>query len=318
MALQPREKKLAAIVAVLGVVVVVWLGLQSFRGAVDLRQGQIDALERDVQKKQLLMARARAESSRLAAWEVRSLPRNTVSAVSLYQSWLVGIVDRAQLTQWNIEPGRATKVPGAYMKLPFSLRARGTLAQTVAWLASFYRADHLHQLRDLSLQPTADGSGIQITANIEALAMDDATRADELSTSPGVRVDEARGKELAAAITARNVFAPYVPPPPPPPPPTAVVEAPPAPPPPAFDPSKFTFLTSIIFVQAQPQAWLYVRPTNQLLKLNVGDAVAVGGFTGKLVRIGDQEIEIESAGKRRVVGLGKSLGQAVELPAAPL
>ncbi len=117
-----------------------------------------------------------------------------------------------------------------------------------------------------------------------------------------------------AAIVERNLFAAYVPPPPPPRPRETTVAAPP--PPPAFDPAKYTYLTSIIEVDSRPQAWLNVRPTKQTLRLFVGDGITVGKFSGKLVRIADKEIEIESDGKRRVVALGKSLDQAVELPAA--
>lgn len=317
MALQPREKQLAIAVGALVTLLVVWYGVTGYFDAVALRQGQIDALTAEVGKKQVLARRARVADERLARWAERSLPRNPDAAASAYQSWLTDIAETAGLTQAHIEPGRSTKLVGLGVKLPFSFRARGTLAQTAAWLAAFYRADHLQQLRDLTLQPSPDGSGIQITAGIEALAMESAPRTDTLGTATGARLDEARGTELVAAIVKRNLFAPYVPPPPPPPPPTAVVEAPPPPPPPpAFDAAKFTFLTSIVFVQSQPEAWFDVRPTNQLLKLKQGDAVEVGQFKGKLVRIGDREIEIESEGKRRVVALGKPLGLAVELPAA--
>lgn len=320
MALQPREKKLAIAVGALLALVVVWYGWSTYSDAVRLREGQISALSSEVRRKQTLINLGHVDNQRLAEWAERSLPSNPDAAASAYQSWVIEIAENAGLTQSHIAPARVTKLPGLYVKLPFSFQAKGTLAATSAWLAAFYRADHLHQLRDLSLQPSPDGSSLTLTAGIEALVMDDAPRIDTLGTASGARLNEARGAELAAAITKRNLFAPYVPPPPPPPPPTTVVEAPPAPPPPpppppSFDPAKFTILTSIVFVQAEPQAWLDVRPTNQLLKLKVGDPVTVGQFKGKLVRIGDREIEVETDGKRQLVSLGKALGQAVELPA---
>lgn len=320
MALQPREKKLAITVGALLALVIVWYGWSTYADAVKLREGQIGALSTEVRRKQTLITLGRIDADRLAEWADRSLPSNPDAAASAYQSWLIGIAETAGLTEVHIAPSRTTQVPGLYVRLPFSFRARGTLAQTAAWLAAFYRADHLHQLRDLSLQPSADGSGLTLTAGIEALAMESAPRVDTLATTSGVRLDEARAAELAAAITKRNLFAPYVPPPPPPPPPTAVVETtpppPPPPPPPAFDPAKFTILTSIVFVKSEPQAWLDVRPNNQLLKLKVGDAVSVGQFRGTLVRIGDREIEVDSDGKKQIVALGKALGHAVELPSA--
>lgn len=320
MALQPREKKLAIAVGSLLPIVVIWYGWSTYTDAVRLRDGQINALTSEVRRKQTLITLGGVDSQRLGEWAERSLPSNPDAAASAYQSWVIDIAGDAGLTQRVITPGRVTKLPGLYVKLPFSFQAKGTVAATAAWLAAFYHADHLHLLRDLSLQPSPDGSTLTLTAGIEALAMDDAPRTDTLGTASGARLNEARGAELVAVITKRNLFAPYVPPPPPPPPPTAVVETPPPPPPPpppAFDPAKFTILTSIVFVRAEPQAWLDVRPTNQVLKLKVGDPVSVGQFKGKLVRIGDREIEIDTDGKRQLVSLGKALGQAVELPAAP-
>lgn len=318
MALQPREKKLAVVVAGLGVVVVSWLALQSYLEAVRTRQGQIDAAQSDLQNKQFSLARARAESGRLAEWEKRSLPRNVDMAASLYRVWLVETVEKAGLEQAKITLGLKKKLPGVGTMLPFALRAQGTLAQTTAWLADFYRADHLHQLKDVSLTPAEDGGLLELTAQIEALAMDDAANADKLSTSVGARLDEARAAELVAAITKRNLFAPYVPPAPPAPPPQVVVETPPPPPPPVFDTATQTsFDASVVSVTGQPEVWLRVRPTNQTLKLHIGDKIEVGTITGKILRIADREFEIDAGGKRRIIALGKMLTDGIELPATP-
>lgn len=325
MTLQPREKKLAAVVGALCVVAVFWLGLQWYGDEVRTRQALIDNVEKKIYAKQTQQARARGENARLAVWEERSLPRNIDVATSLYQSWLSATVKRAGLADVNIGRSRleqlsyvSNRVSSSFAtKVPFTLRAKGTVAETTAWLAEFYRADHLHQIADLSLQPTPDGASLQITARIEALALDDAKHADVLSTAAGARVDEARGAELAAAITKRNLFAPYVPPPPPAPP-QVVVEAPPPPPPPRDDTAKFTFFNTVVAVDNEPEAWLKVRTTDQTIKLHVGDTITVGMFTGKVLRIVDGEMEIETGGKRCVVARGSSLADAVTLPAAPL
>lgn len=309
MAMQPRERRLAMIVGGLVIALIaVWV-VTGIRGAFAMRQTQLDALNRDVAKKRLRVAAAGALNQEFAEWERRSLPSDRELARSQYQNWLVASLNRAKLDQVIVEPGRTSQLRDVYTKLPFTIRAKGSLSEIVAWLAEFYRADHLHQLRDLSFQPPREGNELQIAAMVEALVLPEADRTDKLTATTGARLDEARARAAAETIVKRNFFAPYVPPPPPkvekP-----VVKAPP--PPPAFDPAKFTFLTSIIYVDERPQAWLNVRPTKQLLKLSEGDGIQVGQFNGRLVRIGDQQIEIDQEGKRRVVSLGHALTEGGE------
>ena len=74
-----------------------------------------------------------------------------------------------------------------------------------------------------------------------------------------------------------------------------------------FDEAKYAFLTSILSVDAEPQAWLSIRPTQQTLRLKTGDDLRVGRVKAVVVRIGEAEIEIEEAGKRRVIRLGQPL-----------
>jgi hypothetical protein len=149
---------------------------------------------------------------------------------------------------------------------------------------------------------------LQLTANIEALSLPGADRADTLTKLAGGRLDEAQAAAATKSFVERNLFAPYVPPPPPRPPAPVVRSAPP-PPKPVFDDAKYTFLTSVVSVGGEPEAWLSVRPKNETLKLHAGDDITVGQFKGKLIRIGSAEIEVEQDGKRRTVALGKPLAE---------
>lgn len=317
MALQPREKRLAIIVGVLGATLVGWLVVTAVAEAFRLRQTQLDALALELQNKQLRTAQLTLTLERYADWEQRALPRDRELARSLYQNWLVATLADAKLANVQVDPGRPIQLRDVYLKLPFTVRAQGSAAEVVRWLASFYGADHLQQIRELSLQPIGRAGDLQLTATIEALSLPGADRADKLTELQGVRLDEARAKTAERTIVDRNLFAPYVPPPPPKPVVT-VKPTPPPPPKPKFDEAKYTFLTSVVSVDGAPQAWLTVRPTKQLLKLRAGDAIQVGQFDGKLVRIGRTEIEVEQAGKRRKVALGKSLGEATAVAVGDL
>jgi hypothetical protein len=304
MALQPREKRLALIVGVLAVLMVAWLVVGGVRTAFENRRKQIAALTTEVQKKQLQVRRGKAAAAQFQEWEQRSLPRDIDIASSRYQSWLVAALDGARLGKVQVVPGRVTPLRDVYVKLPYSIRAEGTLDQAMRWLAEFYRADHLHAVSDLSLKPSLDGRTVQIVAQVEAIVLPDTPRRDQLVETTGARLSQADADAAVKAIVGRNFFAAYVPPPPPRPP-ERVVEAPP--PPPRFDESKHTVLTSIIQVGPASEAWLNVRPTQQLLKLREGDGIEVGAFKGTIVRIGDKEIEIDREGKRVVVALGAAL-----------
>jgi len=306
MALAPREKRLATIVGVMAGAMAIWFAVSGVWKAFDSRNTQREAMRRDLQQKQFRTAQAMQTLERFAEWERRSLPSNREVARTLYQGWLLGTLAEAQLGNVQVDPGRTIELRGVYMKMPFSVRAQGSLSAMSRWLAAFYRVDHLHQLRDWSLKPIGKGSDLQLTATIEALILPEADRTDKLTTLAGGRLDETRATTAMQTIAERNLFAPYVPPPPPAPP-VVAVSAPPPPPPPVFDEAKYTFLTSVVSVSGEAEAWLTVRPTKQLLKLRTGDGIKVGRFEGTLTRIGRTEIEVEQDGKRRTVALGTPL-----------
>ena len=213
-----REKKLAAAVGALGVLALLVLGVQGYSSAVGTRTAQLTAARDDLLKKQLVVAQAAAANLKLSEWEEQSLPRDRELARSLYQNWLVAELNRVRLKQVTVEPGRGTQMRDIFTKQPFTLKARGTLEQVSRWLAAFYKADHLHQIRDLMLQPSPDGSELQITASIEALVLHDAARRDKLNDRANPLWNEEASAAAVKAIADRNLFAPYVPPPPPPPP----------------------------------------------------------------------------------------------------
>lgn len=317
MAMQPREKRLAIVVGVLASVMLAWLGLGSVAEAFRIRRTQLDALTQEVQQKQFRMSEMALTLDKFAEWERRSLPRDRELARSLYQNWLVATLADAKLENVQVDPGRTIQLRDVYLKLPFTVRAQGSGAEVVRWLASFYGADHLQQVRELSLQPIGRAGDLQLTATIEALSLPEADRKDKLTELSGARLDDARAQAAEKAIVERNLFAPYVPPPPPKPP-VVVKTTPPPPPKPKFDEAKYTFLTSVVSIDGEPQAWLSVRPTKELLKLRTGDEIKVGQFGGKLIRIAPTEIEIEQDGKLRKVTLGKSLGEATDVAVGDL
>jgi hypothetical protein len=207
----------------------------------------------------------------------------------------------------------------AYHQLPYTINATGSIDQFVKFFYEFYQVDLLHRVRSMSIQPLKDAKQLKISLTVEALVMPGASPDVPLKVPTAERLALATIDDYQKVIGARNVFAAYVPPPPPVRPPVRVERPvtpppPPTPKPPVFDDSKYAIVSAILEVDSRPQVWLLVKTSGKLLKLYEGDALEIGQFKGKVVKISRLDVEFESDGRRQLVALGENLRQAVTLP----
>jgi Tfp pilus assembly protein PilO len=310
--MQPREKKLAAIVGVLLAVMVLYLGVGRIVSSFSERTSRLKALKAEIHEKTGKEARGQKAAEQLAEWESRSLPSNHELARTLYQNWLVQLADKGKLKNVSVDAGRGGSHRGIYYKLPFTVHARGSLEQAIRFMHEFYAANHLQQLREVSLQPIEKSSDLDMNFIIEALILPKSSNT-ELNPEPAVRLAYTGLADYTSPITKRNFFAEYVEPRPPEPP--RITQPPP--PPPQFDPSKYAYLTAILEVEGATEAWFDVRTTGELLRLVEGQKLEIGKFKGTISRINLNDVEIESDGKFKQLALGKSLTQATAMPARP-
>jgi hypothetical protein len=93
-----------------------------------------------------------------------------------------------------------------FKRFTFSLRGRGELGQITRFLYDFYRGGHLHKIRSMSLNPLSDGQQVDLSVSIEALALPNADRQDELTTvaSEQLALADVRDYQL---ISRRNFFS---------------------------------------------------------------------------------------------------------------
>lgn len=294
MALQRREKLWAyGLGAVVGAWALVGLHDRMFRAPARAQRDKIASLQKKIARNEQKIQRAEQAAQKLQDWNLRSLPSDTELARSLYQNWLVEIVERAGFDKPNVDSGEAVSKAGVYRRLPFSIRGRGTLEDLVTFLYDFYCADHLHQVQRLTIVPVANSQVLELSLAVEALVLPGAESADKLS--------ERRSNRLAfdsfqhyRAIRDRNVFG------------EGGVAA--------LDASDFAFLTAILNVGGQPEAWFTLRTTGEVLKLRSGDSFEVGQFRGTVAEIDQQDLVIQSDDERWLVSLGENLGQAAALP----
>ncbi len=330
MALQKREKVLAATTGVLLVVLVaVWLVVVGESPAT-LRAKHDDLLD-EVAEKQRQSRPLAQLTEELRRRERRSLPTDRQAAWALYKQWLLEtVVDRVEFGNANISPKSGISRPGIYTTLKFTVEMNGTLEKLTRFLHEFYSASHLHKISSLSINPIDGSSEFKLDVTIEALILPGADRRNKLSTEPGNRLklsslqdyqdailsrkmDENR-VDRPAASTARGLFASYAPPPEP-----KRVRVPqrrsePQPKPPVFDLTKYTYVTAYVSVDGKSEVWLEIRPTGETKKVKEGERFEIGRVRCKILRIGSRQVEITLDGERRLIGFQESLRDGVILP----
>jgi hypothetical protein len=335
MILGKREKILAGAVGALVLLVVGQLLYSSLfsegRQSLGELRRQRNELRRRVEAHQQTVEQAKAALARLARWEEASLPRKPDAARSGYQAWLRGLVEKIGFRGADVLSLDQTRRE-AYTGYPFQVQGDASLDQIVRFLHEFYSAGHLHKIRRLSIVPIGSGERFNLAVSIEALALPGADREDTLTESNSDRLRLASLDEYRARINRRlmegtryvetgGLFASWQPPPKPPdpprpptPPPRPPTPPPTPPPPPAFDHSRYAVVTGILEVDGRPQLWLLAQTTGTRYELGEGEEFRIGGASGKVVRIGPREAEIDIGGRRRLLTVGQNLHEGLEVP----
>jgi hypothetical protein len=342
MALKQRERVLAWLACSVVSVAAVLFGYNYVQSLFDERQTQIEALGRELDDKNAIKVRGKKAQKKLVEWQHRSLPTDLVLARSLYTNWLAGLAERTRLAKADVTLGADMPKPGIYVKIPVTVRGQGTMEQVVQFLFDFYQADHLHYIRQLTLTPLAtndagatpggvppaggpvgaaarpggfggfagrggfggpggfggigrggvrtDGPKYEVVLAVEALALPGGDRLDQLSEAKADRLAFKDVDAYRKTITERNFFSPYQP----------VIES---------DPAADTYVTAVVKDEGKLQVWINVRSTGKTLKLHEGETFDLGKEKATLTRIDPHSVEIETAGRRRVIMLGKSLAE---------
>lgn len=291
-----------------------WAWQKAVRQPIEERQAKAERLQREIEKRQLELQRLRKAAQELAVWQSQSLPSNPEIARSLYQAWLLELVGHVGLDNPGVEVREAAGRKGSYLVIAASIRGRGTLEQVTQLLYEFYRAGHLHQIRSLVLTPLKEGR-IDMAAEVEALVLPGADREDRLTTAHSDRLAGQRLEDYQV-IAQRDLFG---------------IGS-------VADPIEHTLLTAVSYVNGVPEAWFSVRSGDRLVKLapggspseppspdagaaaettlalGPGESFRVGRFTAKVLRIDEEDVILESEGRRLLLTIGESIAQAAVLP----
>jgi hypothetical protein len=268
-----------------------WLLDKLLTAPLDARNAKTKVLEGDLQKRKAELAKARQAGKKLSDWERQSLPSDTEVARSLYQGWLLELVNHVGLADPNVNSNEPASYKGQFTTLGFSIRGRGTLEQLGKFLFEFYSAGHLHQIQSIVITPLQKTGELDLSITIDALALPGADRKDRLSAERSDRLASAKPEDYRS-IVQRNLFA---------------VGG-------GLDPTDQTYLSAVNYVDGEPEAWFTLRNSDELLKLRKGSRLEIGQFSGKLIEIDDADVILESDGQRWLLTIGDNLTEAYALP----
>lgn len=268
-----------------------WLLENLLEGPLQARRKTQTNLEKNIDKQQVSLARARKAGKQLSVWEEQSLPSNTEVASSTYQVWLLQVIQHAGLSAQGVNSSEPVTRKGIYSLLSFSARAHGSLEQLTRFLFEFYSAGHLHQIRSLSITPIHKTGELDLTISVEAMVLPSSGRDKEFTTQTSDRLASDNLEEYMS-IVERNLFD---------------VGG-------GLDPTDQTVLTTVTYVNGRPEVWFLLRGSDELLKLKKGDRLEIGLFSGTLAEIVDTDVIIESEGERWLLSIGENLTQATALP----
>lgn len=230
-----------------------WLLDVMVREPMQRAKAQTKQLRENIRRKKADLKQIRAEQEQLAIWETQSLPAEAPLARSLYQAWLVQLVEHVGLRKPNVDSGEPVNHKDLYQMHSFMVRGEGTLEQATQLLFEFYRAGHLHQIRSLELTPSAEGKQFSISLAIEALSLPYIKRGDQLGSAHGDRLASAKLADYQI-IARRNVFGSGADP----------------------DVLAYTRLTGVTVSRGRPQAWFTVDTRGETLQKAVGEVLEIG------------------------------------------
>ena len=134
---------------------------------------------------------AQKQGKRLEALADRALPEDPQLARSLYQQWLLNLIETNELTSASVDAAQPVRLETRSRtkkgkrqlvghRISYSLRGQATLAKLANFLNDFRKAGHLHKIRSITLNPIGNEGRLDADLTIEVLSLEASTHKKEL------------------------------------------------------------------------------------------------------------------------------------------
>ncbi len=298
-----REKILMIVAGLIFAVVAAWLLNDVYGSAVSTLLKQRNKLRNDVTRLEMA-TRSESLRRRLDSFMEKSLPADRFRAASEYQNWLIDLSARSGIREPKAEAATAKDSPKeGYRNYTFTFRGKGTLAELAAFLRQFHEYDNLHLIRNVLLKPSKDAKYLDITLNIDALAMTQSANRTLVMHLRDPETDPDVAERMSRSVIERDFFVDAKSA-------TPVVEITRPTSPPKFDPTPYCFVTAIVESFGKTEVWLGNRISGQLDRLHVGDRFRIGEMPCTLTKIDFNSITVEADGGLYRIPFGYSFDDA--------
>ncbi len=178
---------------------------------------RLDSVTRGIADSKDDQMAAQKLGKRLESYAARALPYDASLARSLYQEWLLDVVEKHQFASTSVDAAqpipmeiRSRIKKGKRVrighKISYSLRGQATLARMAGFLDDFRTSGHLHKIRSISLNPIGNEGQLDIAVAIEVLSLAASPNKDQLSDF--VWLPDAENSTIDYQdLVRRNLFA---------------------------------------------------------------------------------------------------------------
>lgn len=209
------------LLAGVGVLAVLYAGDYAYRTYIEepsrnatVALEKLDKQLQDAADSQLI---AKKISQKMEDFAGRALPYNPDVARSLYQDWLLKLMERHEMAGISIDASapvpieiksRTTKKKNRLIgyRISYSVHGKTSLPKWVNWVRDFESSGHLHKIKSLTLIPLGNGNEIDANLTIEAVSLQAAEREDQLTQWIRNPQQEPSASVLASFVQ-RNIFA---------------------------------------------------------------------------------------------------------------
>ena len=276
-----REKQLLLAAGILAVTVMVPLLFSLYGGSSSAVFLQRNALRKEVETLEQTVEKGTALQRKLNDYVNRSLPPMGTTTRDKYLNLLYdqasdcGFKEVKVVSQTSTGSSTSKSAKSSeYQTFSYKLTGKASLGNLTKLLQRFYGAELLQLIKSLSIKPLDQSNNMDISMDIEAIALDTAKRTQPIELNPGSDATILETLEAQVLkVNERALFSMYRPPAP-------ANQAPPAPvqPEQRFTEAMYTYVSAVLEVNGVYQVWIERRLKGDKLKLRIGDHLDVNGI----------------------------------------
>ena len=276
-----REKQLLLAAGILAVLVMVPLLFSLYGGSSSTVFLQRNALRKEVETLEQTVEKKAALQRKLDDYVRRSLPPMGTTTREKYLNLLYDQASACgfQEVKVNSTTSTGSSAPKAakssgYQTFSYKLTGKASLGSLTKLLQRFYGAELLQLVKSLSIKPLDQSNNMDISMDIEAIALDTAKRTPTIELNPGSNATILETLEAQVQkVNERALFSMYRPPAP-------VNRTPPTPAQPEqkFTEAMYTYVSAVLEVNGVYQVWIERRLKGDKLKLRIGDHLDINGI----------------------------------------